>query len=71
MNYAIVALALVALIFLIVKTFLFQTEETAVKVVIGIFLSLVAIIIIISVFKNLSSLKIHAILLDYASKMIK
>ena len=71
MNYAIVGLALIAICVLAMKTFLFETEQTHLRLLIGIFLLLVALIIVVSLYKNMSSLRIHAILLDYASTMVK
>lgn len=71
MNYAIVGLAVLALIIVTIKTFAFQTTIHTIKHLIGFFFIFILVLLLISLYKNSISLKIHAILLNYGSQMIK
>lgn len=53
-----------------VLVFAFKTNETGVRAVIGVVLIIILAMLIVSVYKNSISIKIHSVFLRYASKLI-
>lgn len=69
-NYGIVVVSAIALVFAVVLVFAFRTDEAGIRSAIGLILVVILVILAVSVYKNSISIKIHGIFLNYASKII-
>lgn len=69
-NYAIVLSSAITLIFSTVLVFAFKTDDSGVRIAMGLTLVIILAILAVSVYKNSISIKIHGVFLNYASKII-
>ncbi len=69
-NYLIIPASGVAVLVASILAFGFKTEETGLRAVVGVLLIIILGMLIVSVYKNSISIKIHAVFLRQASQLI-
>lgn len=70
MNYTTTPLAALVILFSAILIFGFSTSENALRTAAGCIFLLVLLLLIVSVYKNSISIRIHAILLKQASSLV-
>lgn len=71
MNYAAVVLGWLVILATTICLILYQTDQSGLKIVIGVLLVVMLIVILYNSFKNMDSLRMHAIFLSYSTKMFR